>query len=89
MIDGKLIILEDVQRLFLTVNVEIEEQDFNPDTMCQRFEFIELLIRIADRKYKLSKMVNTISEAFELLLKEFLIPYHRKEIDQKINGFRR
>jgi hypothetical protein len=41
-----------LDRLFIASNFELEDQEDNPDTALIRFEFIELLMRIAVEKYK-------------------------------------
>ena len=43
----------------------------NPDRSLQRFEFIEILFRIAEVKYKVNKQ-GTFSEAFEKLCHEYI-----------------
>ena len=43
-------------------------QDDNPDKSLVRFEFIELLIRIANEKYVKTKICKNLPDAFELLL---------------------
>ena len=40
-----------LDRLFIQANVELVDQKENPDRSLIRFEFIELLIRIANDKY--------------------------------------
>ena len=41
----------DIDRLFVATNYEEGEQDGNPDNQLVRFEFIEMLVRIAKEKY--------------------------------------
>lgn len=50
-----------LDRLFIASNYEVEDQKDNPDTALIRFEFIELLVRIAIEKYKKPGKFNTIS----------------------------
>jgi hypothetical protein len=88
LIDGKLVRLNDIQRIFITVNVELIDQDFNPDAKCNRFEFIEFLVRLSALKYKQTKVVYNYTDAFQMLLNETLIPYHRSSIHPKINVFK-
>lgn len=40
-----------LDQLFIITNFEEEDQKDNPDKLLIRFEFIELLIRIAKEKY--------------------------------------
>ena len=56
--------------------MELEDQADNPDKQLIRFEFIELLVRIANDKYLRNDRIaggaraQTITEAFELLIEE-------------------
>ena len=59
-----------VDRAFIATNVELEDMDENPDRALQRFEFIEILFRLAAAKYKDTKKVSTFHEAFEKLVHE-------------------
>jgi hypothetical protein len=62
--------METIDRLFIVTNFEIEENDDNPDRALCRFEFFEILIRIANVKFRETGIVKTYSEAFDKLLKE-------------------
>ena len=44
--------ISDVDRFFLGVNFEPEDQPENPDRALNRYEFIEILVRIANLKFK-------------------------------------
>lgn len=39
--------LSTIDRIFIATNVELEKNDDNPDKALQRFEFYEILVRIA------------------------------------------
>lgn len=54
--------------LFIAANYEVDDQDDNPDQALIRFEYIELLVRIAIEKYKKTKLFPTAWQAFEHLL---------------------
>ena len=66
----------DIDRLFIATNFEEEEQDNNDDSALIRFEFIELMIRIAKEKYfdkgKAKTMAKTMAEAFTLIVERNL-----------------
>ena len=64
--------MDVIDRAFIATNFEIEDMDDNPDGSLQRFEFIEILFRIADVKFKANGKVSTYHEAFERLLHEFV-----------------
>ena len=56
--------------LFIAANYEVEDQDDNPDLALIRFEYIELLVRIAIEKYKKTGECKTACEAFDHLLQQ-------------------
>jgi len=69
-----------VDRLFIATNVELSNQAENPDKQLVRFEFIELLIRIAAEKYRRTGRTQTHSEALQLLINDNVIPHsHHSE----------
>jgi len=41
-----------VDRAFIAVNFEVDDIDDNPNRELCRYEFMEILVRIADAKYK-------------------------------------
>lgn len=43
----KNVILATIDRIFIATNVELEKMDENPDKALCRFEFFEILVRIA------------------------------------------
>jgi len=46
----------------------LKAQEDNPDKELIRFELIELLVRIANEKYKKTGLAATYAEALEMLL---------------------
>ena len=44
--------MADVDRCFVVTNYEEEDIPENPDRALNRYEFLEILVRIADIKYK-------------------------------------
>ena len=46
----------------------------DPEKGLVRYEFLELLVRIAARKYLYTKIVETKAEALEMLMKEVIKP---------------
>ena len=72
---------------FYAVNFEGEAQDDNPDKALIRFEFIELLVRVAKEKYRAGGPCATVAEAFEMLLDRNVLPQYREEA-QVWQGFR-
>ena len=59
--DGKNLKMSDVDRIFIATNVEIEDQEANDDRSLCRFEFYEIITRMAKTKYLESKKVDTMS----------------------------
>lgn len=74
-----------IDRLFITTNFEAENQPNNPDKQLIRFEFIELLIRIAGAKYKETGVCKTWTDAFEKLWEDNILPASEMHLWQ---GFR-
>lgn len=48
--------MSTIDRIFIATNVETESLEDNPDRDLCRYEFFEILVRIADEKYKKSKI---------------------------------
>ena len=67
----------DIDRLFVAVNFEEEEgvaesNDDNPNDELCRFEFYEILVRIAKLKYENRKSGYTISQSVKRLLEDYI-----------------
>jgi hypothetical protein len=65
-----------VDRLFIATNVELEAIDDNPDKALCRFEYLEIIVRLANVKFKESGLVPTHSEALKKILEENIFPYY-------------
>ena len=61
---------------FVATNVEVIDQKFNDDKALCRFEFFEILIRIAKGAYIETKKEKDLPVAFERLLKEKILPMY-------------
>lgn len=66
-----------IDRLFIATNYEVEAQDENPDKQLMRFEFIEILLRIAREKYLTAGPAKTIDEAYQMILEKHVMPASR------------
>jgi len=64
-----------VDRAFIAVNFDEDDNDDNPARELCRYEFMEIFVRIADFKFKQSKQAKTYAEAYERLLKEVFAKY--------------
>jgi hypothetical protein len=60
--------LADIDRSFIVTNFEVVDNPDNPDHALCRFELFEILIRIANLKYRETGQAQTYAEAFEKLL---------------------
>lgn len=67
-------VLATIDRLFIATNVELEQISENPDKALCRYEFFEILVRVANAKYKESGIVATHSDALKKLLHENILP---------------
>jgi hypothetical protein len=64
----------DIDRLFIATNVEIEEQETNEDLTLCRFEFHEIIVRIAKTKFFDKRAFPTLWESLEFLLENEILP---------------
>ncbi len=55
--------VSDIERAFHLTNVEDEEQEENPNNLLSRFEFFEMLVRIALMKFWEKRKVDSPLEA--------------------------
>lgn len=60
--------------MFIAANFEMEDQEDNPDKALIRFEFIELLLRLAKEKYQKTGEANSLADAFTILLERNVRP---------------
>ena len=81
--------MQDVQSLFFSTNFEDkgakrdadqrQVDEVNADTALTRFEFIELLVRLAVHKYVKEKHVADISKAVSKMLTEVCHPHLERD----------
>jgi len=65
--------LATIDRIFITANVERDEKHAdNPPTALQRFEFLEVIARVALAKFKEPGIFSTVHESIQKLLDEHL-----------------
>ena len=68
--------------IFSATNFEVDgvdDGDDNPDNELIRFEFMEILVRIADVKYKKAGITNTFAESTLKLIYDVLLPWFDRE----------
>lgn len=72
----------DIDRQFIASNVELgllPKSEDNPDKSLLRYEWFEILVRIANEKYKRHKEAETFVGALEMLVDENVGPYRNDE----------
>jgi hypothetical protein len=69
--------LSTIDRLFIATNVEIIANDENPDKELCRFELFEILLRLANVKYRETGICGSYNEALEKIIKENVFPNYR------------
>lgn len=72
----------DIDRIFIATNFEEEDLEENDDKALCRYEFIEIIARMAKHKFFDSGAASSVSEATERLLAQFIIP-NSEDLDQQ------
>jgi len=70
----KNVVFATIDRIFIATNVELEKIDDNPDKALCRYEFLEILCRIANAKFKETGICGSHSESLKKLLDEHILP---------------
>jgi len=73
LLDKKFLNTAAIDRLFIAVNVELEAQDDNPNRELCRFEFFEIIVRIALCKYQ--ELGISAVQSLKKLLEEHIFRY--------------
>lgn len=63
-----------VDRLFIATNVELIQQEDNPDRDLCRFEFYEIIVRLGAAKYKDSNQCKTWDDAARMIVENNILP---------------
>ena len=71
----------DIDRIFIATNFEEEDLEQNDDNSLVRFEFLEILVRIAKCKYYDKKKTRSITEALERLITTLIIPNSQEPME--------
>ena len=80
LVDGKWIDLAALDRILITTNVALHGLISSAERDLNRYEFLEILVRLANAKYKESKICATSPEALLKLLHENIYP-NSKEVN--------
>ena len=70
--------ISTVDRTFIAANLKVTESAA-PSNGLKRFEFLEILVRLANTKYLETKIVKTYAEATEKLITECVLPFFTPE----------
>ena len=70
-----------IDRLFIAVNVEIFDMVDNADRALCRFEFFEIIVRIAQAKFVDSGHFNSISKATEFLIENYILRFRFEKME--------
>ena len=65
---------QDVDRLFIATNFEEEDLEDNDNKALCRYEFYEIIVRLAKLKFVEKGFTKTVSEATEKLIVNYIIP---------------
>eukprot|EP00947_MAST-08B_sp_MAST-8B-sp1_P001108 g1108.t1 len=82
-VDEKTAKTADLDRIFVTVNVQKRKEDKNNSKAMTRFEFLEALVRIAMLKFMQNGAETSVAKAFEKLCRE-----HVAKLSLDSNEFR-
>ena len=72
-IDNTAINIAGVDRCFIGATLKVAESSA-PSNGLRRFEFLEILVRLANIKYFETKIANSFAEATEKLISECILP---------------
>lgn len=76
-IDEKNVLLANMDLLLVATNVSTHSYKNNAERDLQRYEFYEIIVRIANFRYKEKNIVKTTSQAIEKLLSTYIYPNAR------------
>jgi len=80
-IEDKNLSSKDIDIIFKATNFEEEDLEENDDSSLCRYEFFEIITRMAKCKYLDPKLVPSMSESLEKLITEFIIPNSIEKMD--------
>ena len=68
-----------LDRTFIAANLKVEGQGNAPSNGLKRFEFLEILVRLANTKYLETKICKTYAASTEKLITECILPHYAPE----------
>jgi len=75
---GKDLSSQDIDRSFIATNFEEVDLEANDDKSLCRYEFLEILCRMAKIKYYDKGYINSIWESTERLIEDYIVPNFRE-----------
>ncbi len=70
--------ISTVDRTFIAANLKVESSTA-PSNGLKRYEFLEIIVRLANIKYLETKIVKTFADATEKLITECILPNYQIE----------
>eukprot|EP00347_Sterkiella_histriomuscorum_P021600 403333417 len=84
--DNRTCTMQTIDRVFIATNVELIEQEDNPDRDLCRFEFYEIIVRMGGAKYKDSGHVSTWDASTRKIIENNLKPNSQFMTGQKFRN---
>ena len=75
--------MADADRIFIATNVELEDQEANDDRSLCRFEFYEIIVRLAKTKFYERGDSPSISHAVERLIVDNILAHQHLKFGSK------
>ena len=88
LVNGKDIRFAESDTQFLTMNKRSKNSYLNPGVALIRFQFLEILVRLALKRYEETGITNNKAEAVKLMYEKNLIPFYSKDDPQKFRDNR-
>lgn len=88
MVNGKDIRFAESDTQFLTLNKRAKNSYLNPGVALIRFQLLEILVRLAFKRYEDTKIVESKSEAVRMMIDKNLVPFYGKNDAQRFRNER-
>jgi len=77
--------LATVDRTFITTNFSLNPFKNSAERELNRYEFVEIIVRLAEQKFKVPKICESLNESVLKLITEFLVPLNK---EHQVQGIR-
>jgi hypothetical protein len=88
LVNGKDIRFAESDTQFLTLNKRSKPSNLNPGVALIRFQFLEIIVRLALKRYEDTKIASSKSEAIKMVYERNLYPSFGKDDSQKFRDER-